>query len=100
MNTTIIASTPEAITEALRPFLASLAPAIPIEAIKLERIKRKETLTTEEVEMLYGLNANTLRSRRVKGEGPAYIKDGASVLYTHMSVKKYLDSCKVRTYND
>ena len=73
--------------------------ALPEEARELEILKRKETLTTEEVETLYGLKANTLRKRRMNGEGPAYSKDGERVLYTHSAVRKYLESRRQKTHD-
>ena len=65
----------------------------------MERLRRKEYLTTEEVETVYGLNAQTLRKRRMLGEGPAYIKDGQKVLYSHTAVKSYLESRRQKTYD-
>lgn len=40
--------------------------------VSLELLKRKEALTEKEVEALYGISANTLRTKRARGGGPAY----------------------------
>jgi len=85
----------------LRAVMAELIPPPVIlspEVMELERLKRTEALTSQEVEKLYGLNANTLRYKRVQGEGPEYLKDGGRVLYTHAAIKKYLESCRQRIY--
>jgi len=71
--------------------------AMPPEVVEMEKLKRKETLTTEEVEQLYGLNASTLRKLRVNGKGPAYLKYGDRVLYTHPAIRKDLESRRQKT---
>ena len=40
--------------------------------VNLELLKRKEALTEKEVEALYGISANTLRTKRARGGGPTY----------------------------
>jgi len=88
--------------EDLAAIMAELMPApgvMPPEVVELELLKRKETLTTDEVATLYGLNASTLRKRRMNGEGPAYSKDGDRVLYTHAAVRKYLEARRQKTYD-
>jgi len=40
---------------------------------QIEKLKRKEYLTPEEVEAVYGLRASTLANKRSKGQGPEYI---------------------------
>ena len=64
---------------------------------EIEKLKRREYLTPEEVEIVYGLNAATLANKRSRARGPEYIKDGGKILYRHQSVKKYLDTRLVRT---
>jgi len=99
MNTPIVAITTR---EDLRAVMAELMPVqgeMPPEVVELEKLKRKEALTTEEVEKLYNLNANTLRKRRLNGEGPAYSKDGEKVLYTHAAVRKYIESRRQKTHD-
>ncbi len=93
----VIVTTREDLAEILRDIMPTSSPMISEEAQELEVIKRKETLTTDEVQKLYGLNSATLRKYRVDGEGPEYIKHGRLVLYTHKAVKAYLDAGRMRT---
>jgi hypothetical protein len=64
---------------------------------KLEKLKRREYLTPEEVEALYGLKPKTLANKRLKAQGPEYIKDGDRILYKHQAIKTYLEARTVRT---
>ena len=64
---------------------------------QVERLKRKEYLTPEEVEILYGLKATTLANMRCKGHGPEYIKVGDKVLYRQQAVRSYLEARAIRT---
>ena len=59
--------------------------------------KRKEYLTPEEVELIYGLKPKTLANKRLKAQGPEYIKDGDRILYRQQAIKKYLEAKTVRT---
>lgn len=77
------------IDDALERLLAPVA--------EIERLKRKEYLTPEEVELVYGLKASTLANKRSKAKGPEYIKDGEKILYKQQAVKAYLESRTVRT---
>lgn len=77
------------IDDALERLLAPVA--------EIERLKRKEYLTPEEVELVYGLKASTLANKRTKAKGPEYIKDGEKILYKQQTVKAYLESRTVRT---
>jgi hypothetical protein len=91
-------------SEQLRDALASLLSQIPVvqlppEVVELEVLRRREYLTSEEVEKLYPLKANTLRKRRINGEGPAYSKDGATVVYSHAAIRKYLESRRKKTHD-
>ncbi len=95
----IIITTQEELEHLLRSIVGGATPSFPPEVLELELLKRKETLTTEEVEILYGLKASTLRKRRMNGEGPAYSKDGDKVLYTHTAIKKYLEAKRQKTYD-
>ncbi len=100
MNQIQIITTNDQLKDVLASLLSQLSTVqLPPEVVVLEKLKRKETLTTEEVELLYGLKANTLRKRRMNGEGPAYVKDGDKILYTHSAVKKYLDSRRQKTHD-
>jgi hypothetical protein len=98
ITVTSVALSPEQL-RAMMVDAVNAAGTMPPEVLALEILKRKETLTTEEVETLYGLNANTLRKRRLNGEGPAYSKHGDRVLYTHVAVKKYLESRRQKTHD-
>ena len=64
---------------------------------EVERLKRKEYLTPEEVELIYGLKPKTLANKRLKAQGPEYIKDGDRILYRQQAIKKYLEAKTVRT---
>lgn len=75
------------------------AAQLPKEVIEIEILKRKEYLTTEEVEKVYPLKASTLCKRRVNGEGPAYSKDGANVVYSHTAIRQYLESRRQKTHD-
>lgn len=77
------------IDDALERLLAPVA--------EVERLKRKEYLTPEEVELIYGLKTKTLANKRLKAQGPEYIKDGDRILYRQQAIKKYLEAKTVRT---
>jgi hypothetical protein len=81
----------------LRALLASYALQMPPEVVELEILRRREYLTTDEVEKLYPLKASVLRKKRADGEGPEYIKDGARTLYTHKAIHKYLEAGRQKT---
>ena len=63
----------------------------------IEKLKRCEYLTPEEVELVYGLKASTLANKRSRARGPEYIKDGGKILYKQQALKAYMDSRTVRT---
>ncbi len=77
------------IDDALERLLAPVA--------EVERLKRKEYLTPEEVELIYGLKPKTLANKRLKAQGPEYINDGDRILYRQQAIKKYLEAKTVRT---
>ena len=77
------------IDDALERLLAPVA--------EVERLKRKEYQTSEEVELIYGLKPKTLANKRLKAQGPEYIKDGDRILYRQQAIKKYLEAKTVRT---
>jgi len=64
---------------------------------QMERLKRREYLTPEEVEMLYGLKAGSMANKRSKAQGPEYIKDGERILYRQQAIKAYLDARTIKT---
>lgn len=64
--------------------------------IELEMLQRKVCLTEIDVQKLYGIPAQTLRTKRCRGGGPQY-RQGAvkgSVIYTHDDIQQYLSSIK------
>lgn len=63
----------------------------------IEKLKRREYLPPEEVELVYGLKASTLANKRSRARGPEYIKDGEKILYKQQALKAYMDSRTVRT---
>lgn len=93
-----VITTSEQLEAVLLPILQNIqSPQLPPEAAELEILRRKEYLTTEEVEKLYQLNANTLRKGRGNGSGPAYSKIGNKVLYSQVAVKKFLEGRRQKT---
>lgn len=99
MSETIIVTTRAILEEIVVSAVQSIKPSeLPSEAVELERLKRKEYLTPDEVEKIFGLNANTLRKRRVEGTGPEYSKDGDRVLYARRVVERYLEQRRQKTY--
>jgi len=98
MNQIQIITTADQLKDVLASLLGQLPTVhLPPEVVELELLSRKEYLTTEEVEKLYPLKANTLRKRRMNGEGPAYTKDGDKVVYSRTAIRKYLESRRQRT---
>ena len=79
----------ENIENALERVLAPIA--------QIERLKRREYLTPEEVELLYGLKAGSMANKRSKAQGPEYIKDGERILYRQQAIKAYLDAKTIKT---
>lgn len=65
-------------------------------AAELEVIGRKKYLTEAEVERLFGIPASTLRTKRSRGGGPAYVKDGGRVSYARKAVLRYLEEREIR----
>ena len=64
---------------------------------EIEKLKRREYLSPEEVELVYGLKVSTLANKRMKAQGPGYIKDGEKILYKQQAVRQYLESRAVKT---
>lgn len=88
---------PKITTEEIADSLQTAIERLLAPVAKMEKLKRREYLTPEEVELLYGLKAVTLANKRMKAQGPEYIKDGEKILYKQQAVKAYLDSRTVRT---
>lgn len=61
-------------------------------ASRMEALKAKPTLTTEEVEELYGISAATLHTKRCRGFGPDYYQasTGGLVYYSHDDIRAWL----------
>lgn len=88
---------PKITTEEIADSLQTAFERLLAPVAKMEKLKRREYLTPEEVELLYGLKAVTLANKRMKAQGPEYIKDGEKILYKQQAVKAYLDSRTVKT---
>ena len=88
-------------TEALARALAKeIGPAIAAtfeDAARIETLRRRPYLNSEEVALLYGLNANTLKTWRCIGKGPAFIRDGRVILYDQKDLQEYVAARRVRT---
>jgi hypothetical protein len=98
MNQIQIITTPDQLKDVFSALLAQLPAAqMPASVVEVELLKRREYLTTEEVEKVYPLKASTLRKHRVNGTGPAYSKDGDKVTYSHAAIRKYLESRRQKT---
>ena len=91
--------TPEEIAGSLQTALERMLAPVVDSIGQLERLKRREYLTAEEVELVYGLKAVTLANKRMKAQGPEYIKDGEKILYKQQAVKAYLETKTIRTRN-
>lgn len=98
MSQSVLLVTREDLAAIIMPMMQSLHQMTP-EVARLEMLKRKETLDTQEVQDLYGINANTLRKMRTTGIGPAYSKLGDRVVYTHTALKRYLDATRQKTHD-
>ena len=86
--------------EDLAAVMAELIPqptAMPPEVVELEKLKRKEYLTADEVPKLYPLGASTLAKHRMNRTGPAFSKDGEKVIYSQTAIRKYLESRRQKT---
>lgn len=83
--------------EEIQQTLSGMLAPIVREVAQIEKLKRKEYLTPDEVQILYGLNTGTLANYRSRAEGPEFHKTGEKILYSHKAIKHYLDCNKVRT---
>ncbi len=66
--------------------------------VEVELLKRKQFLTGQEVERLYGIPEGTLRVKRKTGGGPAYYQQakGDPVRYAHEDIQEYHRKIKRR----
>lgn len=94
----VIVTTPEEIqkivTQSVKNAITELyaepqAPQSP-EALRLERLKMKEFLSSEEVEALYGIPRATLATNRSRNMGPSFSRIGRSIAYTHKDILDYI----------
>lgn len=88
----------DVVEAAVHEALAAANIGVTREVNELELLNRKALLTDKEVQMLYGINAGTLGNMRSQGRGPAFIKDGKSIRYRRKDVEAYLQSRRVKTY--
>lgn len=68
-------------------------------AAKMEALRRKELLSGQEVEELYGLSYGTLRNLRTKGRGPKVIRHGQLIFYRHQDLQSYIAARQVKSYD-
>ncbi len=96
--TSVIVTTPEEIkkivTQGVKDAITELASVSQIhhspEALRLEQLKIKEFLSSDEVEALYGIPRATLATNRSRNMGPSFIRIGRSVAYTHKDILEYI----------
>ena len=69
------------------------------QAPRAEQKASKECLTAGEVEQYYGLNKGSLANLRCQGRGPAYFKDGRTILYRRTDIDDYIKAGRVRTHD-
>ncbi|MGD9610392.1 MAG: helix-turn-helix transcriptional regulator [Desulfovibrionaceae bacterium] len=74
-----------------------MLPKLLTPAAEIEVLRRKEFLTEKEATRLFSLSAATLKTKRYRGGGPSYIKDGRRVLYSRQSLQTYLESKGIKT---
>ena len=77
---------------------AALESGVFASAAELSRLRLKETLTTAEVEKLYGESARVLENHRVNGTGPRYLA-GRPVKYRHRDIQEWQSKRAVRTHD-
>ena len=88
--------TAEAVDRALERAFAPVIDAV----CEMERLRRKEYLTEKEAALLFSLPAATLKTKRVRGGGPDYVKIGSRVLYARKALEVYLEGKRnVSQYN-
>lgn len=57
----------------------------------IEALKRKISLTPDEVFTLTGIPAGTLKNWRSQGKGPEYSKEGSKIVYPVKNLLSWLD---------
>lgn len=85
------------VAERLLPDLRESIAALFAPAAELERLRRLESLSEDEVEKLYGIKAKTLANWRSLKKGPPYFKDGGVIRYRQKDLQRYQESRLVKT---
>lgn len=59
---------------------------------RMQALRLKRALTPADVEELYGISAETLKTWRSRGGGPDFVQQNTAgkVLYTHESISRWL----------
>lgn len=68
--------------------------------VRLAAVPHCEYLDEKAASLYCSTPVATLQRKRCDGKGPAYIKDGAKVLYARKDLDRYMESRKVRTYEN
>lgn len=65
---------------------------------RLEMLKSKPSLTSKEVQELYGIPESSLRTWRSRGGGPVFSQpyEKGTALYEHAAIKDFLHRNKIR----
>ncbi len=82
------------ISKAIGAAIAPMAEKMFKEVTEMELLKRRPLLTPAEVQKVYGISASTLATKRCRGGGPDYIKEGdasSGVLYRSIDIERWLD---------
>lgn len=64
---------------------------------EIEALRRKISLTPDEVFLLTGIPAGTLKNWRSAGKGPEYSKEGSKIVYPVKNLLSWLDRTGRRT---
>ena len=82
------------ISQEIGAAIAPMAEKMFREVTEMELLKRRPLLTPAEVQKVYGIIASTLATKRCRGGGPDYIKEGnasSGVLYRSADIERWLD---------
>lgn len=85
--------------ETVLPLLAERMDLALSRAGRLAELRQRKSLTPQEVEDLYGLDAGSLRRWRAQGRGPRYFKEARQVMYRVEDVDAWLKDNLKRTYD-
>ncbi|MDR2504208.1 MAG: hypothetical protein LBD82_07515 [Deltaproteobacteria bacterium] len=66
---------------------------------RLEMLKCKPSLTSKEVETLYGIPESSLRTWRCRGGGPRFCQpyEKGAVLYEHDDIRDFIRGNRIKT---